>query len=502
MKKLILYIASILTLGLSACHEDYNEGVFPQTNPEEEPQIFEGFEFELGEDFVGDALNLNDFKATDNLDVIVATKTPELAENATMEYVMEVSNTEDFANLVKVEVGSGSELGVDPINSAYRELMGISPTAKPLYYRFLAYIAEGTAKVRVGEYHLSGTKLLTPIPLDLPVLSKEYYVMGTMTDWNQTDASTLLKFEHSGNDPYDDPVFTIRIKAGANDEFKVVPKSAVDAVNAGSATEFEENAMGTDVAEPVMEGKLIIGQDVQRIMLGEEGYYDITINVLNQTYSLNFLGLGVPLPENMYIIGSPFNWSWDEAATMVPVNGMPGLFWSIKHFDEGDELKFNYEKAWNGTEFGVSKVCAEGADFAQVTGGDNIIIGKEGWYLVMVTASYADETQTSFDFSVDFREPQVYIIGDGATEGWTAGEATSLFTIEGDEFVSPAFANDGNLRMFVSIAENGGDWWRAEFNIFDGVIGYRGNGGDQAPVEITAGGKAYLNFMTEAGIIK
>ncbi len=496
MKKLIFYIASILTLGFSACTEDYNEGVFPQTNPEEDSQVYEGFKFELGKDFDGEALDLADFRVTDKLDVIAATETPVLAENATIEFVMQVSKTEDFAEFINIEAGNGAELEVDPLNSAYRQFMGISPVAKPFYYRFKAFIAEGTAKVRIGEYFLSGSKLLTPIPMDLPVLESEYYVMGTMTDWNQTDAATLLKFEHSGNDPYDDPVFTIRFKADADSEFKVVPKSAVE------AGEFESNAMGTDATEYVMEGKLISGPDAQRIKLGEEGYYDVTINVLSQTFSINFLGLGVPLPENMYIIGSPFNWSWDEAATMVPVNGVPGLFWSIKHFDEGDEIKFNYEKAWNGTEFGVSKVSADGAEFAQVTGGDNILIGKEGYYLVVVTASYADETQTSFDFSIDFREPQVYIIGDGATEGWEAGKETSLFTLEEGEFVSPAFANDGNLRMYVSIEENGADWWRAEFNIFDDVISYRGNGGDQAAVAIKAGQKAYLNFNTDSGKIE
>ena len=317
-----------------------------------------------------------------------------------------------------------------------------------------------------------------------------------MTDWNQTDENTLLKFEHSGNDPYDDPVFTIRFKADANDEFKVVPKSAI------GAGEFEANAMGTDATDVVMEGKLIPGPDTHRIKLGEEGYYDVTINVLDQTFSINFLGMGVPLPENMYIIGSPFDWSWDKASTMVPVHSNPGLFWSIKHFKAGDELKFNYAKAWDGTEFGVDKVSAEGIEYAQVTGDGNIKIGRDGWYLVVVTASYADETQTSFDFKVDFREPKVYLMGEAAAEGWTAGAESSLFTIEGEEFVSPASVKDTNLRMFVSIEENGGDWWKAEFNIFDGVIEFRGTGVDQAPVAITTGQKAHLNFMTDTGIIK
>jgi hypothetical protein len=33
------------------------------------------------------------------------------------------------------------------------------------------------------------------------------------------------------------------------------------------------------------------------------------------------------------------------------------------------------------------------------------------------------------------------------------------------------------------------DWWKAEFNVFDGTIEFRGNGGDQATVTVNSGQK-------------
>ena len=52
-----------------------------------------------------------------------------------------------------------------------------------------------------------------------------------------------------------------------------------------------------------------------------------------------------------------------------------------------------------------------------------------------------------------------------------------------------------NLRMFVSVA--GADWWQTEFMVINNKIVYRGTGGDQAAVYVTAGSHTInLNFKT------
>jgi hypothetical protein len=44
------------------------------------------------------------------------------------------------------------------------------------------------------------------------------------------------------------------------------------------------------------------------------------------------------------------------------------------------------------------------------------------------------------------------------------------------------------------------DWWKTEFIVLaDGLISYRGTGGDQERISVNAGKKAYLNFMTGKG---
>ncbi|MDY4890743.1 MAG: DUF5115 domain-containing protein, partial [Prevotella sp.] len=59
---------------------------------------------------------------------------------------------------------------------------------------------------------------------------------------------------------------------------------------------------------------------------------------------------------------------------------------------------------------------------------------------------------------------------------------------------------DAELRMCVSI--EGFDWWKTEFIIADGKIDFRGRGGDQARLNVTAGQKAYLNFTKGTGEVR
>ena len=72
--------------------------------------------------------------------------------------------------------------------------------------------------------------------------------------------------------------------------------------------------------------------------------------------------------------------------------------------------------------------------------------------------------------------------------------------INADGTASITAPNAGDIRMYTTI--EGVDWWQAEYNVFDGKIQYRGNGGDQAAVPVTAGQVVTLNFNAGTGTIK
>lgn len=91
----------------------------------------------------------------------------------------------------------------------------------------------------------------------------------------------------------------------------------------------------------------------------------------------------------------------------------------------------------------------------------------------------------------------VYGMGD-AFGGWNA--ATYPFTANGTVMTITTTAA-GNLRMYAGSSISTTDWWTREFNIFDGVISYRGNGGDQSAVPVTAGQVVTLDFNAGTGTI-
>ena len=196
------------------------------------------------------------------------------------------------------------------------------------------------------------------------------------------------------------------------------------------------------------------------------------------------------LPTEMYINGNDFggeNWSWD-AETIVSMNAVhshPGAFWAIRYMTTATEFKFCAKKEWNGD------FCTLGTNTGFETPGNNKVTA-DGMYMI-----YVDLTN---DFIV-VEPAKVYGMGD-VYGGWDKGVEANLFALEGQTLTSTT-PNAGSIRMYAAApAGSDADWWQMEFNVFDGKIVYRADGGDQAAVAVTAGQKVTLNFNAETGSIQ
>lgn len=210
--------------------------------------------------------------------------------------------------------------------------------------------------------------------------------------------------------------------------------------------------------------------------------------------------------DNLYVVGSFSGWNWANSFVMPPVNGSPGMFWGIMYFDSGDEFMINVSPASDGNEGGYnadlfSEESIALADLSDSNG--NIRVGKSGWYMIVVNSTLRGREMTYN--SIEFLEPIVYLNGVVAG-GWNVFDEDSQFSIpttRDGEFVSPAFAESGELRICVLVLDDPGDnWWKSEFVILNGAIAYRGDGPDQERVNVNAGARAYLNFMDGTGSVK
>lgn len=226
----------------------------------------------------------------------------------------------------------------------------------------------------------------------------------------------------------------------------------------------------------------------------------VAYNKVHLAYSL----APVTAPADLYITGSFNGWQWDTAFEMVHVYGTDNVYWRLVWID-GEGIKFNSAKEWDGNEVGIGGITVSGDKAADITGDDNIASKNPGWYLMIVTATVSGR---EILYDVQFNAPNVWLMGTVTPLGaWGEEEDGCLFTVpttKDGTFVSPTFANsvsgDGGLRAYVTVP--GYDWWKSEFVVLKGVIVYRGTGGDQDRIDGKAGQQYYLNFANGTGEVK
>lgn len=221
--------------------------------------------------------------------------------------------------------------------------------------------------------------------------------------------------------------------------------------------------------------------------------YDIRSGKFSARYVLTGEPVIPPVyPEKLFLVGDAFN-GWEpstDAKEFIPVNSTPGSFWKIAYLKEGG-FKMTVKLGWGG-DFGIAEENAD-AIGEYTKGGNNINVKTPGYYLIYINLE---------DEVISVTEANVYLLGDMNGGSWEYNEDLK-FSVTDKTLVSPVFARDGNLRMAIRHPMlSNPDWWKAEFNVYDGAIVFRGTGDDQPPVAVKAGQKVSLDFNAGTGIIE
>ncbi len=479
MKKQLIYVGLLLVaLGFSACDEDFKDWAEAQSNPQED--------------------------ATEQLTAII---TPGEDANIIMDEAIE--DSVEIASIISTTAEEGSIISINSvsINKDYTipftavdgvvrvNLAELDSVAQRLYSsrasveRELNLAIDATAITPSGEgLLLAGNEVsiyLTPKTTPKPD-PKGYFVVGDFTGWNAAGALAMTQDAENEN------LYVLDIEIAEDEQnFKFFPATAI-------AADIDwDKALGSDVDTDTRSENLITWEVEKKpgaIQIEKGGKIRITLDVFNYRYTVK----DVSAPEDIFMTGSAYDWG-GEWKPFIPVHSAKGAFWGIYYFNADEEVKFAPQAAWGG-DFGfAATISQESIDRAGLSdSGGNIKVGKAGWYLVYVSVLGDDRT-------VEFFEPNVYLIGEVTQEGWDAQlTEQDLFTVPttaDGEFISPAFAEAGELRICVHFME-GIDWWRTEFIILEDKIAYRGDGKDQERVTVEAGQKAYLKFSDNTGSIK
>lgn len=306
----------------------------------------------------------------------------------------------------------------------------------------------------------------------------EWGVRGGMNSWGYTAMTT--KDALSNKAPI---TYTIEnCELAANGEFKFSYAQAWKITLDEAGKVKAETNLGGTYTELAAGGS--------NLAVEKGGLYTITLtfNLAAGTLGKSFSASATctqesTLPTEMHIIGSDFGgWDWADAGVvdMTPVHSHGGMFWAVRYMTTKTEFKFCAKKAWNGD------FCTLGTNEGFITPNNNQV-EADGLYMIIVDLK-ADK--------VSVAPAKIFGMGD-CFGNWDAGK--NAFTIDG-KTASVALPNAGNVRMYAEVA--GADWWQSEFNVFDGKIVYRGEGGDQAAVAATAGQTVTLDFNAGTGSIK
>ena len=298
MFKKLVYCGAILALATS-CSEDFDNWASPQSNAPEESQsvqfaavaaddidiataddVIPLFTYVLGmpEGYVYDSLSV---------DVVDA----ETEKVSPLEYLAE----DDYVSVAKTTLATVVE-----------GMYGKRPTARDLTLVTRAYAYTSAAKTTVVR-SLTDTVRLKVTP-EAPVIESAYYYVGAANGWSDSDQT--YKLSNGDADPYENPVFTVTVPAVGGDHwFKIAPASAYTR---------EEGFWGGDMVGVAvngmsdLEGKIVVGQNdaVAQSWKIDEGangglYYTISINLLDQTYTITPLNFG----SWLYEIGNESGWS-------------------------------------------------------------------------------------------------------------------------------------------------------------------------------------------------
>ena len=454
----------LATALMSSCKGDYDDWAAPQGYDAEEAQnvsltASNGATIDMN-NVTGETVNLfsTTFEAPEGFTVTG--------------YELEVGATEEDVDVLPSDA-NGSIAATDLV-SLVESIYGKAPVERTLKAASTIYLSKD------GESFYAHSNFVdVKVTLITPDISQNYYLVGDFCGW---DEASMLKFSHSDVNIYDDPVFTIKFTTTeANQYWKIIPQKNID------NGEFWANpgVVGVAVDGDASMSGFLVTENAQAGKIEEPGKYIMTIDMMAGTYSIT------KQPLELYMTGSNYGWgaTW---LPMTPCYGSDVDFWTIIYLHEGEQFKFAPQAGW-GDDFGGQATVNDVAGANITVDGTNLVAGKAGWYLLYIHNG-SERTFTVL-------QPNVYLIGDTAGE-WNVADSHkfTIPTTEDGVFESPAFANDAELRMCVSI--EGFDWWKTEFIILGGDIAYRGRGGDQERVAVKAGQKAYLNFAKGTGEIK
>lgn len=346
MKKLNIFMSALLGMAFTACTENFDPEVGPQSYAPESPLAVS----DVTMTSEASSINIESLIEAGNPITIgtVSVREGAMPANTIMKAAVDFSVDANFEKFITIPADGMEESNVvtvsaNALQDAYFNDITRNPKTVDLYMRTTLYtVTGGEAEAIIGKpgenYYAVQNVQFTP--LFKVQISPAYYVIGAAGGWT-TDGARTQKFEHSDADVYDDPVFTITIDSGGDDcWFAIGDDAALTAIDGGDWTQL----LGTKGESEDLTGSM----DFRYNLGGDHSFHvqnakkiRITLNMMDYNYTIE----PVNIAEEYYLIGGPGEWSAESAMTMLFTHSDKDVFEDpvfTYTFEGGKEMWFAF----------------------------------------------------------------------------------------------------------------------------------------------------------------
>ncbi len=312
-----------LLMSMVSCTEDFTDWANPQTNPQEEAVSF-------GDGSVTpvDVINLADVKTEK---VKVASIEAPTSSNAAYTPTYKINfDGQSF------DIDAEGNMATADLANYIVEKYGKRPKERDIDATLDAWVSNGSTAIKMATSEKFQVKAV-PVA---PVIEEGYYLVGDMFTTKAHDGWTkeaAKAFNHSGNDVYEDPVFTVSFETTKADQYwKIIPKKNID-----SGDIWAPGVVGPKVdGDDSMTGALTNG-DAKAGKIAKAGKYKLTINMMDYSYTIE----EVNYDPFIYFIGSTDGWSSSDQKLAL-VDEAKGVYTGYVYIADpnGAGLQFKFQR--------------------------------------------------------------------------------------------------------------------------------------------------------------
>ena len=367
MKKLAFYMSLIVTgLLMVACNEDFKDWTAQQTYLPEGAITIPGY---TASPVSAAGIDLNAVEGeTVQLVNLSGGELPEgYLINSVRAYVVPADMTGAEPVILKALDAEGNFSKAE-LQEALVKFFGPRPSARTFKAHIYAdAVKDGQgALIDAGEINL----ILTPIA---PQISENYYLVGGPNDWKESAVNKTLKFNHSGKDVYEDPIFTVIFPASAGDTwFAFGDDAACEAIANDDWSKLFGTTGESDAAEGTFDYRYNLGGDHSFKVAEGAKFIRVTLNMMDRTYKIE----AVNISDSYYLIGGPGN--WDNSKNQKFSHSEKSVF---------DDPVFTYVFAGTGSEMWFAFGDEEAID----------AVGNNVWNKLFGTTGASEDLKGSFD---------------------------------------------------------------------------------------------------------